>query len=305
MTNIPPIRITLQMLHDTVANFPPQIKQTPANQSFYLAVAILKHFFSQEWVYRYFGNPGYLQINESGDQTKMDASGLRIIDLAEVIYNLQAVPGFDNCIARMRDGDIEGTAAELDLGRMLYLNQVPFRYVVPQGLKGKDYDAEILFPDGVVACADAKCALENTDLKAKAIFNKLEKARKQLPADQPGIIFVKMPPHWMEAPEFVSTTVEQAHALFAQTGRIVSVKFYVAPTTIEGGYVMQQHAYKELSNPKTRFGPRDWTLFRRFDLPAEVGGMPPHWQRILMFPDGPRYQRTPTKLPEAALAVTT
>ena len=145
MTNIPPIRITLQMLHDTVANFPPQIKQTPANQSFYLAVAILKHFFSQEWVYRYFGNPGYLQINESGDQTKMDASGLRIIDLAEVIYNLQAVPGFDNCIARMRDGDIEGTAAELDLGRMLYLNQVPFRYVVPQGLKGKDYDAEIFF----------------------------------------------------------------------------------------------------------------------------------------------------------------
>ncbi|MFY9969197.1 MAG: hypothetical protein WAK41_07265, partial [Roseiarcus sp.] len=182
---------------------------------------------------------------------------------------------------------------------------VPFRYVVPQGVKGKDYDAEILFPDGVVACADAKCALENTGLKAKAIFNKLEKARKQLPADQPGIIFVKMPPHWMAAPEFVSTTVEQAHALFAQTERIVSVKFYVAPTTIEGGYVMQQHAYKELSNPKTRFGSRDWTLFRRFDLPVEAGGMPPHWQRILMFPDGPRYEHPPAKLPEAALVVTT
>jgi hypothetical protein len=95
--------------------FPPQIKQTAANQSFYLAVAILKHFFSEEWVYRYFGNTGYLQIDESGDPTKMDASGLRIIDLAEVIYNLQAVSGFDSCIARMRDGDIEGTAAELTL----------------------------------------------------------------------------------------------------------------------------------------------------------------------------------------------
>lgn len=172
-----------------------------------------------------------------------------------------------------------------------------FRYVVPQGVKGKDYDAEIVFPDGVVACADAKCALENTGLKAKAIFNKLEKARKQLPADQPGIIFVKMPPHWMTAPEFVSTTVEQAHALFAQTERIVSVKFYVAPTRIEGRYVMQQHAYKELSNPKTRFCSRDWTLFRRFDLPAEAGGMPPHWQRSLMFPDGPRYEPPPRNRP--------
>jgi len=53
---------------------------------------------------------------------------------------------------------------------------------------------------------------------------------------------------------------------------------------------MQQHAYKELSNPKTRFGSRDWTLFRPFDL-AEAGGMPSHWQRILMFPEGPRYER--------------
>ena len=151
----------------------------------------------------------------------------------------------------------------------------------------------------MVACADAKCASETTELKAKAIFNKLEKARKQLPADQPGIIFVKMPPRWMAAPEFVSTTVEQAHALFAQTERIVSVKFYVAPTTIEGGYVTQQHAYKELSNPKTRFGFRDWTLFRHFDLPSEAGGMPPHWQRILMFPDGPLYERPPAKPAEA------
>jgi hypothetical protein len=57
-----------------------------------------------------------------------------------------------------------GTAAELDLGRMLYLNRVPFRYVLPQGVKGKDYDVEILFPDDLVACAGAKCALENREL---------------------------------------------------------------------------------------------------------------------------------------------
>ena len=77
------------------AKFPPQIKQTTANQSFYLAMAISRHFSSEEWVYRYFSNTGYLQIDESGDPTKTDASGLRIIDLAEVIYHLQAVSGFD------------------------------------------------------------------------------------------------------------------------------------------------------------------------------------------------------------------
>jgi hypothetical protein len=98
--------------------------------------------------------------------------------------------------------------------------------------------------------------LENTELKAKAIFNKLEKARKQLTADQPDIIFVKTPPRWMAAPEFVSTTVEQAHALCPNRAYRFR-QFYVAPTAIEGGYVTQQHAYRELSNPKTRFGFRN------------------------------------------------
>jgi hypothetical protein len=109
-----------------------------------------------------------------------------MIDLAKVIYNLQHVPGFDACIARMEAGHVEDTFAELDLGRMLFLNEVLFRFVVPRGVKGKDYDVELTYPDGTIACADAKCALEGSDFTAKSIANKLEKARQQLPADRPG-----------------------------------------------------------------------------------------------------------------------
>ena len=173
------------MLHNTVANFPAEAQATKANRSFYLATSILKHYFGEEWLFRYLSNPGYLQIIEA-EPNRRDLSGLRIIDLAEVIYNLQHVENFDACIARMRSGDIEGTAAELDLGRMLYLNRVSFRYVVPRGVKREDYDAEIIYPDGAIACVDAKCALEDANLSAKAIDNKLEKARQQLPADRPG-----------------------------------------------------------------------------------------------------------------------
>ena len=54
-------------------------------------------------------------------------------------------------------------------------------------------------------------------------------------------------------------------------------------------YATQQHAYKELNNPKTRFGSRDWTLFRPFDQANAGRTMPAHWQRILFFPDGPPY----------------
>ena len=42
--------------------------------------------------------PNFLRIDES-DQTRLDLTALRVIDLAEVLYNLQHVPGFDECIA--------------------------------------------------------------------------------------------------------------------------------------------------------------------------------------------------------------
>jgi hypothetical protein len=286
MSATPPIRITLQILHDTLAAVPPSVRENKATDSFLLASAILKHYFSLEWLEANLNNPGFLQIIET-DQNSKDLSALRMIDLAEVIYNLQHVPGFDDCIARMEAGHIEDTFAELDLGRMLFLNSVPFRYVVPQGVKGKDYDVEVMYPDGTIACADAKCALEKSDLRAKSIANKLEKARKQLPADRPGIIFVKTPPKWLEQSDFISMIVNESKALFARSQRIVSVKFYTSPNSVGGGYIKQEHAFKELSNPVTRSGAsRNWNLFRRFDLPPGANGMPTHWQRVLFFPDG-------------------
>jgi hypothetical protein len=170
---------------------------------------------------------------------------------------------------------------------MLYLNKVPFRYVVPQKVKGLDYDVEVEYPDGVIACAEAKCSIESTTFGENIIRNKLDHARQQLPPDRPGIVFVKMPPSWMNETEFLKMTIGVANKFLRGTQRVVSVKFYVSPNSIEDGYMKQQHAYKEISNPGTTFGlGRNWDLFRQWDLPPDYNGMPPHWQRVLFFPDG-------------------
>jgi hypothetical protein len=285
-----PIRITLEMLHDTVNGFPAEVRQNGVNQSLTLAMAILKHYFGEDWLNQYVtpdtAQKNFLRLDESSS-AKLDLSAVRVIDLAEVIYNLQGIDGFDDCISRMRDGDIEGTFAELDLGRMLYLNEVAFRYVKPSGVKGADFDVEITYPNGLVACADAKCKIETTEFGDKTIANTLGSARKQLPKDRPGIVFVKVPQGWMDDPKFVQVCVDVANDFLRGTGRVVSVKYYVSPLTFEGGFLKQQHAYKEISNSKTEFGEgSNWNLFRQFDLPPEANGMPPHWQRVLFFPDG-------------------
>jgi hypothetical protein len=79
--------------------------------------------------------------------------------LAEDLYNLQTVLGFDECIERFRNGDIESGFAELEFGGMLRRNGISFRYVVPVGTLGRDYDVEILHPRQLKICADAKCKI--------------------------------------------------------------------------------------------------------------------------------------------------
>ena len=180
MNTTAPVRLDVLLLHNALVDLRSKLPvgrtMTGVEESLSLAAAILRHFFSEAWWNRWVmpetAKPNFLRIDEF-DQTRLDLTALRVIDLAEVLYNLQHVPGFDDCIAKMRNGDIEGTYAELDLGRMLYLNQVYFRYVVPQKVKGLDYDVEVEYPDGVIACAEAKCSIESTELSANTIRNKV------------------------------------------------------------------------------------------------------------------------------------
>jgi hypothetical protein len=284
------VRLTREMLQQTLNGLPADARTNGVTESFMLALGVLKHFFGEAWLDEFItpdtAKRNFLRIDES-TQEKKDLSAVRVIDLAEVIFNLQGVEGFDDCIARMSAGDIEGTFGELDLGRMLHLNKVPFRFIRPSGVKGADYDAELVCSDGTVVCADAKCKVETTVMGEKTIMNTLQSARKQLPEDRPGAVFMKVPPSWMRDPAFAEISVKTAKEFLRKTRRVVSVKYYVAPLTFEGGYLKQQHAYKEVSNPTTNFGNgKNWDVFRKHELPPEANGMPAHWQRILFFPDG-------------------
>ena len=152
--------MSYQQLQRGFELLPPEVRVNGQTKSLALASGVLRAFMNADWVERYIVSDGrkkgFLSIDEL-DPVRRETSVFRVMDLAEVIYNLPPVPVFDECITRMRDGDIEGTYAELDFGRMLYLNKVPFRFVVPQGTTGSDYDIEVEYPNGVVAAADAKC----------------------------------------------------------------------------------------------------------------------------------------------------
>src|SRR5438270_2892158 len=136
-------RVELRAIQVAYDGLPPDIKSNGMRSSCALASAVVRAFMGDQWFDRHVmpsqRKPRIVTMNESS-QVSLDLSAYRLIDLAELLYNLQFVEGFDHCLDRMRSGDIEATFAELDLGRMLFWHHVLFRYVKPMGVTGTDYD---------------------------------------------------------------------------------------------------------------------------------------------------------------------
>ncbi len=233
--------------------------------------------------------PGFLRMDFSSGDRRREATVFRVIELAESLYNLQNVEGFDACISQMKGGGekIQSTCAELDFGRFLCIHDVEFRFVIPQMATGSDYDVELCYPDGLAVPADAKCKFENTKINPKSIINSLEIGRKKLPADRPGIIFVKVPQRWIVDVENAAAMVDAGRKFLRNTDRIVAVTFYVSHLETRDDVVMHRYALRELTNETSRFHQeRNWELFTNYYVPPSWNGMPPKWQRLFFFPQG-------------------
>jgi len=278
-------------LLDTISKFPSEIQSNPGKRAFWLAVAVLRHFFGPDWVEEHIGMghtaSGFLRlISSEVDKVESERRAFRVADLGEVLLNLQGVEGIDTCLDCMKHNDIESAYAELDLGRMLYISGINFRYVKPQQKKGLDYDVEIILDDGGVVCADAKCKIETTEFSESTVINSLQGARSQFPKDQPSIIFMKVPQQWFEQANIGKSLNEIAIEFLRGTGRIVSVKFYVAQLIWREGFATHTQMFAEISNPNSRFSNRrDWNMFASPNAAGTWSTVPSRWRRLLYYPD--------------------
>lgn len=250
-------RISRDELQKVFDSLPAAARADWLSESFALACWVVKVYLGKDWFDRYVTPKGKKRSIFTIEETPGDAQELsfyRIIDLSEVLYNLQDISGFDECLERLRKGEIEGVFAELDLGRMLFGNQIEFKFVRPSGKRGADYDVELVY-NNIVICGDAKCKIESTSFSHTTVDATLEKARRQLPNDRPGIVFVKIPPAWFTDRSVEHELADIAMDFLRTTRRVVSVKYYTPWIAFRSrGVLVVEHRFKELSNPKTDFG---------------------------------------------------
>jgi hypothetical protein len=167
---------------------------------------------------------------------------------------------------------------------MLYVNDWSFRFVEQAGKRGNDYDFEIQSNLGVPICVDAKCKIESTPISSDTVFNTLSSSRRQLPANRPGVFFLKVPQDWMEHPDFPEIMYLAVKRFFETgTGRVVSIVVYIEPVTWTEDGISQGHVFAEFINPRHRFQKdRDWRLLSRWVPPTDHWNkMPRKWARLI------------------------
>lgn len=285
-----PTRISFADLMETARSFPKEVRDDPARLTFTLAVTVIRHFFGQRWCENHIiqdgahSRPaGFLRLDFTpGFEGERKTS--RVLDFAETLFNLQHVPGFDDLVKHMRTAEVEAAFAEFDFGRFLYLHDIAFKFVTTRGVKGADYDCAIEYADGREACADAKCRLEGTEIRAETVRNSLTKARtNNLPVDKPGIIFLKVPQPWFDQEDVRKGVYSVIKDFLRNTGRIVSVVVY-ATHVIElaaDRMMLLRHRFNEFLNSTHRFDrTKNWALFKDYKVPEDWGGAHPKWVRV-------------------------
>ncbi len=286
-----PRRINVDDLHKIIPTLPNEIREDAGGRTIVLANTVIAHFLGKDWLDANTrpdpAKAGFLRLDFSSDQRR-EATAFRVIEFAENLFNLQNIEGFDSCISQMQSGaeKVESTCAELDFGRLLYIHDVGFRFVAPQMKKGGDFDYEVIYPDGLIVPADAKCKFETTEINPDSIRNSLRKARTQLPDDRASIIFMKVPQSWISSIDTAISMVDVGQEFFRNTGRVISIKFYVSVLDTVNNMVRHRHAFREITNASSRFNDgRNWDLFADQPVPSSWNGMPPKWQRLFLFPN--------------------
>lgn len=194
---VSPRRINASTLRKLIADIPKRGERGYINDvisGLRLSAYIFQEFLGPEWVEYYIANKGLLQGSTYFGNP--DLFPLRSQNLAEMLLNLQDVPGIVGCIKLLAGGQIEAAYAELEAAKYLVMAGVRFEINEASGTRKSDYDLKVWFQNGEVGCAETKCKSEGNPLREETVINSLIKARKQLPSDLPLVIFMKIPEDW-------------------------------------------------------------------------------------------------------------
>lgn len=152
----------------------------------------------------------------------------RAVELAELLYNLQTVRGITDIYKRIHSDPkgIEGTIAELDGLRLLWLAGLPFS-IYNVNPKGKKYEYRVTLPNGETAYCETKCKVEsNAVFSTSSVATTISHAITKLPKNKCGILIMKVPNQWVADAGICKQLVSEAKTQMRNSTRLCEVLLY-------------------------------------------------------------------------------
>ena len=113
--------VTLDRIQRLNRLIPYRISESVVARSDKLAIAVLRLFFGQDWIDQHVNGSAkskFLTCVESPEQDR-ERQRMRRVILAEMLFNLQKVDGFQGVRSKMQEGYIEPTYGALEIARMI------------------------------------------------------------------------------------------------------------------------------------------------------------------------------------------
>jgi hypothetical protein len=190
-----------------------------------LAAEVLIHLVGKDWVEdNVFGKApidSFLKSNSEVPEDKFK-HGDRVVSLAEMLFHFQNIEGIEKRIKDMQSLSVEDTVGELEGAKFLYRSNIPFRFVLPLGHRGEDFDVQA-FGNGVEINCEMKTKPAETALTPATVWNTLNDNRNQLPKGRPGIMFMKIPEAWISEAEISEIIASTTKRFFRGTNRVAAV----------------------------------------------------------------------------------
>ncbi|MEQ8624737.1 MAG: hypothetical protein RJQ00_09750 [Vicingaceae bacterium] len=147
------------------------------------------------------GNRKFLQVDKTIKSRMTREYFEKVCRLAKLLINLQEVKGFEIVIDRIKKDSIQSNYAELQAALFCITRGFDVEFTLPSFEKTKDFDLLINKNNLAIPC-EVKSKNESEQYSLKSILNSITKAKKQLPKDKIGIIFIRLSKKWIHESDF-------------------------------------------------------------------------------------------------------
>ena len=165
----------------------------------------------------------FIRMDKSSDTTNAQLVRMsRCYWLAEALFNLQFCEGVNRVIADIRTGNLQAAWEELQCGVYIFQSQIRPTFLPTNAIMGKRSPDIAIELAGRAMFCEVEGKSEDTIPSPKTVHHTLDHARKQLPTEHPGIIYLRVPEHW-KGQVYLDAALQPIRKFFSRTNRVVAL----------------------------------------------------------------------------------